>query len=229
VILATILGAVGFLLVGCTSRPDPTPKKVLAQTGGSCDASLVVPKGPLNNSKRKYIYKDLLAPSARGEWSNWMTTSGDSPAQHIRNVDLDDRRHPYGGTGESVRIDFHLGRKDWAGVAVASSPNCWGESCCPAFYDLVGARRLVFHARGGHGGEVIEVKVAILGDKPYGDSATIPATSGTVTLRPNWQRYDVNLTQTNLSRVVTPFSVFASGAHNPSDMEIFLDEIYFEY
>ena len=212
--------ALGLFLLGCASVPQPLIP---------CNSSVKVPDGPLNNASRKYVYKDLLSPTARGEWSNWMTTKGKDPSSYIKDVALDDRTLPFGGSGESVRINFHLGQNDWAGVAVASYPNCWGKRCCPAFYDLAGARRLVFYARGTHGGESIEVKTSILGDMPYGDSAPYPATSGRLQLERDWHRYEVDCQKTDLSRVVTPFSVFVAGPQNIGDVEIFLDEIYFEF
>ena len=232
IIYSTSLGLVGFLSVSCeTPLIAPASRDATLRGGATatpCSDSLTVPPGPLNSPTKKYVNKDLLPPSGRGEWPNWMAAGGNDPAPYIKNVALDDGSLPYGGAGESVRINFHLSQRDWAGVAVASYPNCWGEWCCPAFYDLGGARRLIFYARGGHGGEVIEVKVAILGDKPYGDSASKPATTGSVTLSREWRRYALNLAHIDLSRVVTPFSVFAAGSHNQRNVEICLDEIYFE-
>lgn len=220
IVQSATLAVLGGLLLGCASSP---------QRLSTCNASVTIPDGPLNNATRKYVYKDLLAPTTRGEWSNWMAAQDSNPASYIKDVALDDRSLPYGGSGESVRIVFKLGHRDWAGVAVASYPNCWGDWCCPAFYDLVDARRLVFNARGARGGEVIEVKAAILGEKPFGDSASRPATRGTIQLEKDWNQYEVDLTRLDLSRVVTPFSIFAAGSHNTSDVEVFLDEIYFEF
>ena len=143
-----------------------------------------------------------------------------------------DKSNPFGDSGETIRIDFELHPFEWAGIAVASScENCWGILPCPqpkVYTDLKGANRLVFHARGERGGEVIQVKVGITGNQPCGDSTLSPAESGYIRLSNEWNQYSISLINFDLSRVITPFAIFVERDTNLQSFKIFLDEIYFE-
>jgi hypothetical protein len=186
------------------------------------------------STKRIYIYKDDVSSENRVYWTNiiMMVPNGATPVSLIRDFTTGDESNPFAGRGESIRIDFELKPKEWAGVAVASCPDCWGQKPCPqppaVYMDIGGATRLVFYARGERGGEVIEAKVAILGNQPCGDSTLLPAESGYIRLTNEWKEYSICLKYFNLSRVITPFAIFVVGKHNQQSVRVFLDEIYFE-
>ncbi len=69
----------------------------------------------------------------------------------------------------------------WVSVAFISGPAKppWrGETNRGRYFNLSGLtkKKLVFYARGEHGGEAAQAQMAILGDRPFGDSApTLPS------------------------------------------------------
>ncbi|MBN1522499.1 MAG: hypothetical protein JW928_08200 [Candidatus Aureabacteria bacterium] len=115
----------------------------------------------------------------------------------------------------------HLG---WAGLYWLEPANNWGLTP-EGGYDLSGAKRCVFHARGKKGGEKITFKI---GGVPglYGDTAE--AFLPLVTLTDKWQRYEIPLEKSNLSRVVGGFCWTANRLDNPEGATFYLDEIYYE-
>ena len=203
----------------CSSRV-PTSAQKLAVSGGATNVAW-------------YIYKDgdvTLDPSDpnanHGDWTNWMPPEAGATFR----LNLVDPSNPHSGS-TCVRIDVqleHRPNRNWGGIVVASCPDCWGLHPTEPAYDLRHATKLVFYARGGQGGERIQVKVAVAGDKPHGDSAVQPAATGWITLTSMWQQYELRLEGVDLHRVVTPFAVVTDKAHNPGGpFTFYLDDIYF--
>lgn len=88
----------------------------------------------------------------------------------------------------------------------------------------------MFYAKGERGGEAIQVKVAVAGDKQFGDSALSPAATPWLTLKKTWQRYELPIDpqHTDLKRVVTPFCFVTSQDQNDAkEITFYLDHIYF--
>jgi hypothetical protein len=111
----------------------------------------------------------------------------------------------------------------WVGVAWQHPANDWGD--LPGGYDLTGARRLVFWARGAEGGEKLDVGVGLLGrDRAYGDS--VRAERKGVKLGREWKRYVIDLDGRDLTRVKTPFVWSLAGRGRP--VRFYLDDIRFE-
>ncbi len=111
----------------------------------------------------------------------------------------------------------------WVGVAWQHPANDWGEQ--PGGYDLTGAKRLTFWARGEEGGEKIDFGVGILGsDKAYHD--TVKAERKGVKLKQEWKRYSIDLKGKDLSRIKTPFVWSLGGRGRP--VTFYLDDIRFE-
>lgn len=111
----------------------------------------------------------------------------------------------------------------WAGVAWQHPANDWGDK--PGGYDLTGARRLTFWARGAEGGEKVDFGVGLLGgDRPHGDS--VRAELKGVKLKREWKRYAIDLGGRDLSRVKTPFVWSLAGRGRP--VRFYLDDIRFE-
>ena len=178
------------------------------------------------NTLKWYIYKDADSTENHGEWTNWMAER--DPAT-MMTLSLVDSGRPYSGRGSSIRATVNFQSSSWGGIAVASNADYWGETPSDIAYNLSGARRLVFRARGKRGGEMIQVKVAIAGDKPYGDSSKTPAATNWIRLTSDWQRYELSLDGYNLRRVITPFAFVTNRVHNERDTIVFyLDDIYFE-
>ncbi len=113
--------------------------------------------------------------------------------------------------------------KDWGGVVWQSPPNDWGD--LPGGYDLSGAKRLTFWARGAHGGEIVSFEFGLIAaDKPFHDSAK--GKLDRVTLTDEWTRYTIDLLGKDLSRIKTGFCWVVAADGKPITFD--LDDIRFE-
>jgi hypothetical protein len=102
-------------------------------------------------------------------------------------------------------------------------PNNWGEM--PGGYDLTGASRVTFWAKGATGSEHVEFKIGLLGgNKQYRDSAK--ATTGKIQLTTQWKQYVLELGGKNLQQIITGFSWVVEGG--PSPVTFYLDDIQYE-
>jgi Glycosyl hydrolases family 2, TIM barrel domain len=111
----------------------------------------------------------------------------------------------------------------WVGVAWQHPANDWGDK--PGGYDLTGAKKLTFWARGKEGGEKLDFGVGLLGsDKKYNDTAK--AERKGVKLKREWKRYSIDLEGEDLSRIKTPFAWSLGGRGRP--VTFYLDDIRFE-
>ena len=112
----------------------------------------------------------------------------------------------------------------WTGMYWQNPPNNWGEK--KGGYDLTGAKKLTFWARGEKGGERIEeVKIGGLsGTYPDSDIAA----AGPIILTKDWQEYSINLDGKDLSYISGGF-VWASNLDvNPNGCTFYLDDIKYE-
>lgn len=112
----------------------------------------------------------------------------------------------------------------WIGIYWQQPPNNWGDR--KGGYDLTGAKRLTFWARGSVGGEKIaEFKIGgISGEFPDSDSASIVA----VELKKSWTKYTIDLKGRDLSNIIGGFCFSASKDDNPNGFTIYLDDILYE-
>lgn len=112
----------------------------------------------------------------------------------------------------------------WAGVYWQDPANNWG-TVKGAGYNLTGAKKLKFMARGDKGGEVIEFKTGgISGEFPDTYKAEAPI----VTLTPEWQEYEIDLAGQDLSTVIGGFIFALAKDKNPEGATFYLDEIRFQ-
>ena len=178
--------------------------------------------------QRWYVYRSHNAPENHGVWANLMPENGADMITFSTAAPLKDG--PTASNTTAVRVAVRLKSPWWCGMVVSSNDQYWGEEKANAFDNqLTGAKKLVFWAKGAKGGENIQVKVAIAGGKPYGDSAPFPFVSDWIQLEPKWQKYELDVDGASLRRVVTPFVVVVDMSHNPSgEATFFLDEIYFQ-
>jgi hypothetical protein len=121
-----------------------------------------------------------------------------------------------------VRIDYQAG-DGWAGVVWQSPANDWGDKA--GGWDVSGAKRLRFWARGEHGGEVVNFSFGIIGrDRRYFDTAG--GKIDKVALTTEWKEYAIDLGDKDLTRIKTGFGFSLAGQGRP--MTFYLDDIRFE-
>lgn len=132
-----------------------------------------------------------------------------------------------GPEGACVRVYYKAnGPKGWAGVYWQDPANNWGEVAGKAGYDLRGAVKLSFWARGAEGGErVHEFRVGgIVGQYPDSDVASL----SNVRLTREWKKYEIDLRKKDLRHVIGGFAFLVLEAENPGGMSFYLDDIMYE-
>jgi len=114
----------------------------------------------------------------------------------------------------------------WAGIYWLNPPDNWGDK--KGGYNLVGAKRLVFWAKGEKGGErITEFKVGGVGtNRAYPDSDA--ASIGAVILSNRWKEYTIDLRDKDLSYISGGFSWVANVDENLGSCTFYLDNIRFE-
>jgi hypothetical protein len=119
-----------------------------------------------------------------------------------------------------VRVDYS-NPGEFGGVVWQDPANDWGD--VDGGYDLSGAKRLSFWARGAAGGEKVEFKFGVLGpEKSFPDSG-----SGAIVveLTNEWKQYEIDISSADLSRIKTGFCWVAAGQGKP--IRFFLDNIQY--
>ncbi len=161
------------------------------------------------------IYDDKGSTNNHYVPSGWM---GNTKA-----VKMDEgcEANPHGGK-TCLRFEYTETSK-WAGIVWQDPANDWGDQ--PGGWNLTGAKKLKFWARGDKGGETVSIKFGVLGsDKKYSDSATGAAND--LKLTKEWMEYSVDLAGKDLARIKTGFSWTVDSQGSPA--VFFLDDIRFE-
>lgn len=186
-------------------------KMVLASNKGvSASASLQLPF---------YVYHGFNARENHYVPSGWMGDYGD-----IRFTD----RYKAPGT-EKTLIQVKYTAKEtqhngWAGIYWQHPANNWGAKA--GGFNLNGAKKVVFKARGEKGGESIsEFKIGGIGGD-YSDSGS--AALGPVTLSKDWKTYEISLAGQELSSISGGFCWTMSKDQNPEGATFYLDDIRYE-
>lgn len=111
----------------------------------------------------------------------------------------------------------------WAGIYWQNPPNNWGAQ--PGGYDLSGANKLSFWAKGENGDEIVEFKMGgIMGS--CGD--TDQASTGPIQLTADWQQYTIDVSMLDLSHIIGGFMFAISSMENPEGATFYLDDIVYE-
>ena len=126
--------------------------------------------------------------------------------------------------------------------ATAPQPNFGTEP--DAGYDLMGADRLTFWARGDRGGEMVEFFMGGVGRNPFTGLPFNPCTptfpgpcpfpdstpvvKQLFTLTSGWKQYSLELAGKNLSYVLGGFGWVANAPNNPMGAVFYLDDIQYE-
>ncbi|MDR2406163.1 MAG: hypothetical protein LBE27_07330, partial [Deltaproteobacteria bacterium] len=151
----------------------------------------------------------------------------------------DDAEGRNGTTGILCEINFT--NQDFGGYMLQNGVLLPGETIpqnnmgtFDAGYDLRGAKKLTFWAKGEKGGERIDFFVGGLGinqrsTERYPDSDKIP--TGYMKLSDKWEKYEIDLSYANLSRIGNGFAWTTNHwVNNNSDIVRFhLDDIRFEF
>ena len=160
---------------------------------------------------------------------NRFTPSGYMPTGECITLDDGWQYDPKEGK-TSVRVVYDVacsrdGRK-WAGVYWQNPADNWGDR--KGGYNLSGATRLTFWAKGELGGERIEeFRMGGIGASslyPDSDSASI----GPVILTNQWKQYTIDLRGRDLSHISGGFAWVANVDSNPHHCTFYLDNILFE-
>jgi len=166
------------------------------------------------------IYADARSPGNHYISSGWMGDFGD--------IKVNERwmKDPHNGT-TCIRIDYNVLRSQnagWIGIYWQNPANNWGQK--KAGFDLTGARRLTFWARGENGNEIIsEFKMGgIAGEFSDSDSAGI----GPAMLTAEWRRFEIDLEGRDLTHIIGGFCLSANSDDNPNGFVIYLDDIRYE-
>ncbi len=168
-----------------------------------------------------YVYKD------RGSQENHYIPSGfmgDWKCVVFKDQWQEDCR----SEGTCIKIDYDLQcsrkKQKWAGVYWLNPANNWGNR--KGGYNLIGAEKLVFWAKGEEGGEQIqEFKMGGIGAN-YPDSDT--AVIGPIILSSVWKEYSIDLQGKDLSYISGGFSWSTSEDVNGDSCVFYLDDIHFE-
>ncbi len=191
---------------------------------GPVQSGIVYRKVPsikaMNNGKPFRVYTDAKAPDNHFSPSGWMGDYGD--------LKINDKfvNNPYSG---STCIQIIYSNKAaqgarWGGIYWQNPANNWGSR--PGGYDLTGAKKLTFWARGDKGGERIEeFKTGGISGE-FGDSDV--AAIGPVTLTKDWRQYTIDLEGKDLSSISGGFCWATNLDVNPEGAVFYLDDIQFE-
>lgn len=167
-----------------------------------------------------YVYKDKPSPShfaASGFMPNGQCVS-------INDVWVDN----CGGNRSCYQAKFNRDctatSTGWAGIYWLEPANNWGD--VKGGFNLTGAKKLVFWARGEKGGEVLTFKMGGVGmGHQYPDSDT--ASSQPITLTKDWKEYSIDLTGKDLSHIIGGFGWVGTAKENQSNITFYLANIYY--
>jgi predicted small lipoprotein YifL len=231
----TVLALFVFLsMAGCGERkselnlPDQETKQLRAAEGDPQARGEVSPPGkkPASRPGASEEFKKFFVYADQGYFKNhyipsgWMGDYGD-----IKFNDASPDK-PY-SRKNSIKIVYTAKKKQgagWAGVYWQDPANNWGN--LKGGYDLTGAKKLTFWARGDKGGEIItEFKMGGINGE---HSDTASASIGPIQLTPEWKQYTIDLKDEDLSLVIGGFSFVISSVENPDGATFYMDDIAFE-
>ncbi len=170
-----------------------------------------------------YVYADA------GSLDNHFVPSGWMPATAAKDLKLDTKWKNLPFSGDScIRIEYknNSGTR-WAGMYWQQPANNWGN-VPNAGYNLQGATKLTFWARGDKGGEVInEFKVGGISSGEYIDSDSVSI--GPVQLSKDWTQYTIDLKGKDLSYIIGGFCWATNiDVNDPEGIVFYLDDIKYE-
>ncbi|PQV63094.1 Glycosyl hydrolases family 2, TIM barrel domain [Abditibacterium utsteinense] len=187
------------------------------QGGEKMVANAAAPKKPDYNAPQAKLPLEVLGESAGAPSYFPSGYMGQSDA--IKMVETSKNPH----SGKSALEVKYLAKADWGGVVWQSPAEDWGDK--PGGWNLSGAKKLTFWARGEKGGEEVAFSFGLLGaDKKYPDSDK--GETGKVKLNTEWQQFTLDLTGKDLTHIKTGFCWVVASNGQPTTF--YLDDIKFE-
>jgi hypothetical protein len=171
-----------------------------------------------------YVYADAGSLDNHFIPSGWMPNAG--TAKDLK-LDTNWKNMPFSGDS-CIRIEYHdISGNKWAGIFWQQPANNWG-TVPNTGYNLQGATKLTFWARGDKGGEVInEFKAGGIsnGEYPDSDGASIVSTQ----LTKEWKKYEIDLRGKDLSHIIGGFCWATNlEVNDPTGIVFYIDEIRYE-
>ena len=155
-----------------------------------------------------------------GQKSPWIPSGymGDTGAIHMIAESTD---KPHSGA-TCMQISYAKG-DGWGGVVWQHPHNDWGAQ--PGGFDLTGATKLAFWARGAVGGEKVKFGFGVIGsNQPYPDTAKAEIS---VELGKEWKEYVIDIPAgSDLTRIKTGFMWVVGGQGAP--IAFALDDVRWE-
>ena len=122
-------------------------------------------------------------------------------------------------TGKTCTKVTFASESGWAGVVWQHPAGDWGDA--PGGFNLTGATKLTFWARGNTGGEKVTIGIGNIGkDKIYHDTFS---GKKELTLTKDWQQFEIDLTGQDLTRIKSPLYFTTASAGKPATF--YFDEI----
>ena len=197
-----------------------TGSSAFAQTATTAQGAPVTAGAPSGGFKTFKVYIDGAAVDNHYLPSGWMGDYNDLKVNEKYTT------NPHSG-GTCVQVIYGPKASQgarWAGIYWQNPPNNWGTR--PGGYDLTGARKVTFWARGEKGGERIEeFKIGgITGEYADSDVASV----GPVVLTKDWQQFTIDLEGKDLSSISGGFCWASNLEVNPQGATFYLDDIKYE-
>lgn len=214
--LFILLVSAGSFICACVPKiNNVTPG---TDTSKTIETSAVETESNKSSFKPFYVYEDFKSNNNHYSPSGWM---GDVTDLELDVACVDS---PYNGS-YCLKIKYVPdGSRQWAGIYWQHPANNWGDK--NGGYNVTGASKLTFWARGAQGYEVIsEVKIGgISGVFSDSDVAWLKD----LKLTREWKQYTIDLSKSDLSSISGGFCIVLSKKSNPKGCTIYLDEIRYE-
>jgi hypothetical protein len=228
---------ISIVVMGCDRAPkqplDPVTVKDISKdigqqvTKSAEQAKAVRPENAKNSELGINVFKPFYVYASKSFRENHFIPSGFMPNGKCIKF-IDDWRENCHKDMTCIKVvyDVECSRQDekWAGVYWLNPANNWGSR--KGGFDLTGAEKLTFWARGEKGGEQVQEFTigGITGDYPDTDTAVI----GPVILGAQWKQYTIDLRGKDLSYISGGFAWTSSEDVNPEDCTFYLDDIKYE-
>jgi len=199
-----LIGSRGTVLAGVKVLDDTPPQP----------AQPTQPAQPVQKAFSPFVIYGDDVSSVPYAPTGWMGNKGA--------IDFNDRCTESPHSGQTCAKVEYKADADWGGIVWQNPQNDWGDK--PGGFNLTGATKITFWARGRDGGEKVEFYFGVIkSEKPFSDSDTGRIA---VVLTKDWRQYTIDLTGKNLTRIKTGFGWSLAGQGKP--VAFYLDDIQYE-